>query len=49
MQEYFGNPYAHKEMLLNKPRNTPNYMCDLDPFSKIRPQMKLANIFNWQF
>ena len=31
---YFGNPYAHIEISLNKPRNTPNYMCDLIHFLK---------------
>ena len=40
-KKYFGNPYACTEMLLNKPKNTLNYMCDLDIFSKIQLHFKL--------
>ena len=34
-----GNIFPYIEMSLNMPRNTLNYMCDLDPFSKIRSQI----------
>ena len=35
-QKYFGNSHLYTEISLNKSRNTSNYMCDLDTFSKIR-------------
>ena len=31
-----GNTYEQIEISLNTYRNTPDFMCDLEPFSKIR-------------
>ena len=42
-KKYFGNPYAYAEISLNKPRNTLNYVCDLDSFSKIQSQLLLSH------
>ena len=34
--KYSGNTYALVEIQLNICRNTMDFMCDLEPFSKIR-------------
>ena len=37
--KYSGNTYALVEIQLNICRNTMDFMCDLEPFSKIRSQI----------
>jgi len=38
-KKYSKNTTKLYEISLNTPRNTPNYMCDLDPLSKVWSQM----------
>ena len=41
--KYSGNTYALVEIQLNICRNTMDFMCDLEPFSKIRSQFVVAS------
>ena len=36
LKKYFGNTHLCMEISENMLMNTPNYMCDLDPFSSIQ-------------
>ena len=36
IKQYSGNTYASIEIMLNTCRNTPDFMCDLELFSKSR-------------
>ena len=38
-KKYFGNTFALIEISLNTCRNTLDFMCDLELFSKIRSQL----------
>ena len=37
-KKYSGNTYAYIEISLNTCRNTPDFMCDLELFSKLQSQ-----------
>jgi len=42
LKKSFGNTSTLFEIVLNTPRNAPNYVCDLDPLSKLWSQMYMC-------
>ena len=48
-RRYSGNACVYIEISLNTFKNILNYMCDLEPFSKIRSQIANLKMLNQLF